>query len=282
MYKQKLCLGLLGGLSVTPAEQIKMIKAAGFDAVFTDWSAPGCLDGLAKEIKDEGLIFQSIHAPFGRSADFWHEDGEKANTAVNELIACLDDCKRLGVPIMVAHTFIGFTEHDPNPLGVERFAKVVKAAEERGVRIAFENTEGEEYLDMLMEAFKDSPAVGFCWDTGHEMCYNHHRDMLASYGDRLIATHINDNLGISRFDGETYWTDDLHLLPFDGIADWDGVAARLDKCGFDGIMTFELTVKSKPDRFENDKYAAISTEQYLAEAYARACRLAAKRKVKQY
>jgi sugar phosphate isomerase/epimerase len=258
-----------------------MIKAAGFEGIFSDWSEPGCLDDVAKTAKEEGMIFQSIHAPFKRVADIWHRDAEKAKVATDELIACLDDCKRLSVPIMVAHAFIGFKEHSPTKLGLTRFAKIVKAAEERGVKIAFENTEGEEYLDALMAQFKDNPFVGFCWDTGHEMCYNRHRDMLASYGDRLIATHINDNLGISRADGEIFWTDDLHLLPFDGIADWDGIAARLDKCGFNDIMTFELTILSKPNRHDNEKYADMHTVRYLAEAYARACRVAAKRKLKQ-
>jgi sugar phosphate isomerase/epimerase len=102
--------------------------------------------------------------------------------------------------------------------------------------------------------------------------------MLASYGDRLFATHLNDNLGISREDGEIFWTDDLHLLPFDGIADWDNIAARLDKWGYSGILTFELTVKSKPDRHENDKYAQMPLEEYIAECYIRACRLAYMRK----
>lgn len=64
----------------------------------------------------------------------------------------------------------------------------------------------------------------------------------------------------------------------DEIADWDNIAARLDKWGYNGILTFELTVKSKPDRHENDKYAAMPTESYLAEAYSRACRVVAKRK----
>lgn len=278
MYKQKLCLGLMTSLPESLIEQVKMIKSAGFDAVFAEWNGRGSLDEIAEEIKNQGLIFQSIHAPFKRAADMWHENEEKAEAAVAELIACLDDCKRLCVPIMVAHAFIGFDEHNPTPLGIKRFERVVKAAEERGIKLALENTEGEEYLDALMEAFKDNENVGFCLDTGHEMCYNRHRDMLNSYGDRLIATHLNDNLGISREDGKIFWTDDLHLLPFDGIADWDNFAARLDKWGYNGILTFELTVKSKPDRHENDKYAAMGTKQYLAEAYSRACRVADLRK----
>ena len=107
------------------------------------------------------------------------------------------------------------------------------------------------------------------------MCYNYSKDMLKKYGDRLIATHINDNLGIKCFDGKIYWYDDLHLLPFDGIGDWEGVAKRIADCRYDGILTFELSKKSKPNRYDNDKYQKLSAEEYLSEAYARACRVAA-------
>lgn len=49
-------------------------------------------------------------------------------------------------------------------------------------------------------------------------------------------------------------TDDLHLLPFDGVADWDDIARRLNKYNYDDILTFELTTISKKDRYENDIY----------------------------
>lgn len=220
------------------------------------------------------MIYQSVHGPFFKMGEMW-ETGEDATA---ELIDCLHACKENGVPIMVVHTFLGFNSHTPNEKGLENFGKVVHEAENLGVKVAFENTEGDEYLAAVMERFKDSPAVGFCWDTGHEMCYNHSKDMLSLYGDKLIATHINDNLGIRDFDGNITWIDDLHLLPFDGIADWQGIADRLNKCGYDGILTFELNRCSKPDRHENDFYNEMPIEKYLTLAFMRACRVAALRK----
>jgi len=65
-------------------------------------------------------------------------------------------------------------------------------------------------------------------------------------------------------------------LPFDGIADWDYNAKRLQKCGYEGILTFELNKTSKPDRHENDKYNKMPLEEYVSEAYCRACRVAYK------
>ena len=275
MWKKKLCLNISGSFGVEPEEQIKLIKNAGFDAFFYEWD-PEKIDSVAKTGKEQGMIFQSVHAPFQKAADFWGDNEEKGNKAVEELINCLYDCIKYDVPIMVVHAFIGFKDHNPTEIGLKRFEKVVKVARENGVKIAFENTEGEEYLFALLEYFKGNDTVCFCWDSGHEMCYNHSKDLLSLFGDRLVATHLNDNLGISDFEGKTIWTDDLHLLPFDGIADWDYNVKRLKNCGFDGILTFELTRFSKPNRHDNDCYMDMSIEQYLAEAYKRACRVAEK------
>jgi sugar phosphate isomerase/epimerase len=275
MYKTKLCLGV-GGFGPTAEEQIVLFKQAGFDGFFTGWNSDlKKYRALADEL---GMIYQSVHAPFGNAAKMWKNDAD-AEMAKNELIACVRDTAEVKVPIVIIHPYIGFGKNDgPTACGIENFREVVNEARKGGVKVAFENVEGEEYLQALMDAFKDDESVGFCWDSGHELCYNRGKDMLALYGDRLIATHLNDNLGVSRFDGETFWTDDLHLLPFDGITDWQSVASRLDACGFDGILTFELTTKSKPNRHENDCYAAMPVEQYIAEVYKRACRVAALRR----
>lgn len=276
MWKKKLCLGTSDCFGMSTADQIRTFARIGFDGFFTGWQADDPIGEWVRTAKDAGMIYQSIHAPFGRSAAMWGSDEAGGKAALDELLACLEDCKRWEVPIMVAHAFIGFNDHTPTPAGLERFGRLVKAAENSGVRIAFENTEGEAYLSALMEEFAGNPAVGFCWDSGHEMCYNHSKDMLARFGDRLVAVHLNDNLGIRDHGGNITWHDDLHLLPFDGIADWDDIVGRLKKCGFDGILTFELTRSSKPNRHENDLYANMDPVLYLTEAFKRACRVAAK------
>ena len=279
MWKQKLCLGLGPQPGLSMQELMEMIQKAGFDGIFTMWR-PGeeCLK-WAKQMEEMGLIYQSIHAPWGRSADMWHGSAEKAQAGADELIDCLRTCAEAEVPILVAHAFVGFKDHNPTQSGIDCFGQVVTEAEKLGVKVAFENTEGEEYLAALLNAFRDNDSVGFCWDSGHELCYNHSQDLLALYGDQLICTHLNDNLGIRDFGGEITFIDDLHLLPFDGIADWKDIAARLDKCGFRDILTFELNTVSKPGRHDNDQYRRMPVQEYLAAAYNRACRVAALRQV---
>jgi sugar phosphate isomerase/epimerase len=106
------------------------------------------------------------------------------------------------------------------------------------------------------------------------MCYNYSEDILGALGNRLMVTHLNDNLGISGFDGKIYWTDDLHLLPYDGVADWDDNIRRLKKAKRVSILNFELSVSSKPGRHENDIYARMTPVEFYTEAYRKACRIA--------
>ena len=176
---------------------------------------------------------------------------------------------------MVLHAWIGFGDEVGDvPAGLKNYGVLVDRAEAYGIRFAIENTEGLFYLETLMEHFRDRPTVGFCWDSGHEMCYNGFENLLARYGDRLCVTHLNDNLGVSRFDGRIYWTDDLHLLPYDGVGDWEEFAKRLKASAKMEALNFELKLPSSPNRHDNDIYNQMPLETYFAEAYKRACRVA--------
>lgn len=268
-------IGLGLGFPQNATEQIRLIAQAGYDACFTGWSEDCEIEAWANEIARQGLIYQSVHAPFGKVHTLW-EEGEAGEQYTNMLISCLRDCARVGVGIMVSHVIIGMDRHTPTELGLVRFGRLVEAAEKYGVTVAFENTEGLEYLQAVMDALGGSSRCGFCWDTGHEQCYNYGEDMMARFGDKLVATHINDNLGMADRQVMT-WLDDSHLLPFDGINKWDTVAARLDSHGYQGIMTMELTRNSKPGKTTHDIYAQLSLEQFLALALERCRKIAAMR-----
>ncbi len=274
MWNKALCLGTNSEFEISDSKQISLFRDLGFEGIFTYYRHDLNLDEFALQVRENGMIFQSVHAPFDKTDAMWEGDKEKADTAFSELKECLDSCIRNEIPIMVVHAFIGFDKHCPTNEGIERFGRLVRLAEGSGVKIAFENTEGIEYLDALLRAFYGNKTVGFCWDSGHEMCYNYSEDLLLKYGDRLICTHLNDNLGIKDINGKITFKDDLHLLPFDGIANWENIARRLNKTAFDGILAFELNRCSKPGRHENDKYSQMPIEMYISEAYARACRVA--------
>ena len=159
MYAAQLCMGTKIHFGVPIETQIDRDHQAGFEGFFTEWddNIP-----LYRETAEKlGMIYQSIHAPFYRCADMW-AGGETAKAATDGFLHCVDMCAQVEVPIMILHAYIGFGPNDgPNPAGVENYRRVVERAGEKGVKVAFENAEGEPYLAAVMGAFAGYENVGF-------------------------------------------------------------------------------------------------------------------------
>ena len=73
MYGQKLCLATGVSSSLTEEEQIMLYKRTGFDGFFVGYGNDEHIQSVAALAKRENLIFQSIHAPFGRVDKLWLE-----------------------------------------------------------------------------------------------------------------------------------------------------------------------------------------------------------------
>ncbi len=259
-----ICLATSNSFGASEYEQLKAFKRAGIDGFFTMYGSRGHIKEMRAAADELGLYFQSVHAEFHGMADFW-KGGEAGDAVTKNLIETVESAAEFNVPLVVMHAYIGFyTGEKPTALGLERFGKIVAVAEEKGIKIAVENTEGEEFLESMLDTYR-SKNVGFCWDTGHELCYLT-RKSVEKYNNRLFGTHIDDNLGVRGADGKIFWTDDLHLLPFDGIADWSRNAKMLKN--FDGPLTAELKFCDVPDCSGHD-YRAMKFDDYLAEALSR-------------
>ena len=271
MTDYKLGIHLFGDADKHPLpEQVAMIARAGFDGLTMKWD-PDRTDEVAEAAARHSLYFQSLHAPFGQVRAMWDE-GEAGEAMQARLLACLDDCAAHGIPVMVIHAFIGFgMPYIPTQIGLDRFGHVIEYAAKKGVRLAFENVEGEEYLDAIMATYGHLDHVGFCLDTGHKMCYNHNRDFLSQYGHKLFHTHLNDNLGQKHFPMSP--RDDLHLTMGDGAIDWPTVMADIRRTGYRDMLVCELSMANKPEGHELDRYAAMSLEEFYTYALAAAKRL---------
>ncbi|MBQ7321546.1 MAG: sugar phosphate isomerase/epimerase [Clostridia bacterium] len=274
MKQDKFGISVGLGFPESAEDQIAAIARVGYDACFTGWNHER-MESWANAVAKNGLIYQSVHAPFNKAHKMW-EAGREGEDYTDMLIQCVEDCKRFDIGIMVAHVIIGMDRHFPSALGITRFRRLVEAGEKNGVKIAFENTEGIEYLQAIMDHLGASDHCCFCWDTGHEQCYNYGEDMMARFGNKLIATHLNDNFGMADRNKMT-WLDDSHVLPFDGINDWKSIIDRMDKAGYNGIYTMELTRNAKPNKNTHDAYAAWSLDEFLAEALNRMHRMVALR-----
>jgi len=264
----KLVLGLGNGYKVTPLEEIKIFSEVGWDGFFSGWCYGENIESYRKLADELGMYYQSVHAPFHRVDKIWDDEGIDGEKSTEEQIECIKQSKAVGVDLVIVHAIIGMEKCTPTALGLKRFEKIFAAAENNGVTVALENTEGEIYVEALMKEFGSSDNVRFCIDTGHEMCYNGSRNIIGKYADKVFCTHLNDNLGQT---GEKItWLDDTHLMPFDGIADWNGIAARLKAAGYKGDITLELTSKSRPERNTHDRYAHLDCRGFAALALEKA------------
>ncbi len=269
---KNLCLALGMQLDVPIVEQPEILKNAGFDKFAFDREKRGTseLTGmLMKKAEKLDLSCEYIHAPFYGMDDIWHDEGgELAEVMLGDIYATIDDCSDYCVKYAVLHAIIGMDNCTPTLLGLERLDDVVDYAVKKNVYLAFENTEGEMYLEAVLNRYKDVSNVGFCFDSGHELCYNFGKDILSAYCDRLFVTHLNDNRGMTG--DELTFYDDSHLLPFDGIADWDGIAKRIKKGNYNGTLSFEVISKGRPTRTDNDIYKNMTAQEYVNKAYSKA------------
>ena len=273
---KSLCLALGMQLDVPVVDQPELLKTAGFDSFAFDRGKNGTselTEVLMKKAEKLDLTCEYIHAPFYGMDDIWHdESGELAEIMLKDLYATIDDCSDFGVKYAVLHAIIGMDNFNPTVLGLERLDDVIDYAVKNDVYLAFENTEGEMYLEAILNRYSDVKNVGFCFDSGHELCYNYGKDILSKYGDRLFVTHLNDNKGMTG--NELTFYDDSHLLPFDGIADWEGIAKRIKSFNYNGTLSFEVISKGRPTRTDNDIYKNLSSQEYVNEAYSKAVNFA--------
>ncbi len=275
MTKQKIGISVGKFFTAPVAELAEAIAEAGFDAVSPAWTEDRRTADFIVEARKNGLLLQSLHAPGAPADKLWYPDTEISAPALALMLQCVDDCAKWEIPILVVHSSQHFdTSRVPTEAGFENFTALVDYAASKKVRIAFENMEREIFIFALMEHFHNHPHVGFCWDSGHELCYNRSMPLLEHFGQKLIMTHINDNLGIRNADGSIRAGDDLHLLPYDGVADWELNLQRLRASQRVDILNFEVKPVSHPGQHENDRYAQMPLRSFLAEFYARGQKIA--------
>lgn len=256
-------------------EQIRAFKKAGFSGFFTPWDKN--LKKYREIADEEKLTFVAVHAPTAGTYKIWNEDLSE------EYIQCVRDTAEIGVKLLIMHTYTepamsqSYCPRDvgnATDAGITHYRKVVEEAKRCGVKIAFENAEGEDQLHAVMRAFSDYENVGFCWDSGHEAAYAPDIDYLSLYGDKLLITHLNDNMGHRGDEGMISGVDDMHLLPFDGVINWEEKMQNLKKYNLPDILTFELKMNPLLCDKRHKQYENMTFEEYLALAYSRARRIA--------
>ncbi|MBR5739489.1 MAG: sugar phosphate isomerase/epimerase [Lachnospiraceae bacterium] len=231
---RKLCLNVFTGI---PKEELyPYAKEAGFDGFFNPPEFADNLPELKKlhELAGKlGLYQEAVHSTITNPKSIWFE-GPEGDQYLDVLLKNVDHCVGIGVPLLVVHPQSSRKRGARIESGLPRMQKLVDYAREKGVRIAFENTDSEELLQAVMEAFPDDH-VGFCYDTCHACWLTPDARFLKQYGDRLFCTHFSDGSGQA----------DDHWLPGDGIVNYDEVVEDLKACHYQGPLTLEVAYRGR-------------------------------------
>lgn len=265
-------------------EAVRRLRAVGFE--YVDLNLCGMVQGhqcsfvrddwkseveeLAREVKRLGVTLHQAHLPYYHISYIYDQDNHEVNDLYDKMVRrSIEICGMLEIPCAVVHTF-DLPEGDKQAHIEEnrkRLGEYVDLANQKGIRIAFENMRNPkrfcskaEDLIALTEAFA-SNNVGICWDFGHgQINYQEKQaEAIALLKDRICAVHVHDN------DGKT----DQHHPPFIGTVAWETVMPALRQANYKGCLNYEIGVnKTVPDllRDEMAKYC-FKAGEYLVKMF---------------
>ena len=182
-----------------------------------------------------------------------------------------DAAADVNAPNVVIHFLANYDAPQLSDMGLARMDSVVEYAIKKGVTIAFENLVRIGALAYAADRYEKIPNVRFCYDFGHAYCYPGYQnapsfDVLDVLGDRIVTTHVHDNMGYTGTrDVKPSKDPDFHQLPFDGTLDYEKVVKKMDHYGYKGALVLELGSGVRPE---------MGAEEFIKLAYERVKRIA--------
>ena len=243
---------------------LDMAHSQGFEAITTSLINVNEVYNLKNRAEKLGVEFGYLHAPFRAINTMW-ENGESYLNIYNDISEAITSASECGVNAVVTHVSSGWTPPKINDLGLSRFDSLVEFAEKKGVVLAFENLRVPEYLIKIKDRFVKCDNVRFCFDCGHENCYTKDVSWVDIFKEKLIATHIHDNVGVDPHDKTA--DNDSHWLPLDGNCDYNGIIRRLDKYNYSGPLMLEVFNTARKDYFQ------MTAESFIKTCYDRITRI---------
>jgi sugar phosphate isomerase/epimerase len=250
-------IGIFGGIDF--GVQAELFRKHGVKRTFVMSELPG-IEGIIENFQKNGIILDTLHAPFDKINDMWSPDDKAAQKMLDRLENGVDLCAKYNIPVLIVHLSSKTPMPEITDVGVERFDRLFEYAKEKRVKIALENQRFRENLEYFLDRNSE---LGFCWDTGHENCFTQRINFMELFGEKLCALHIHDNRCLPDKDD--------NMLPFDGNIDFDKVASFIAQSGYEGTVMLEVGKNVTKDG--ESVYGGISDEEYVLRAIESANRL---------
>ena len=243
-------------------EQIRIFSECGFDSFFLSCGVTedfGKIIGWSKIAEKNKIQFEAVHAPTGGVDSVWMGNGEEY---IKKIMNILDICSEARVDKLVMHAAQN-PDIQISDVGREGFRKIENYAKHNGVCICYENAVSVSQLRRLLADCDDFH--GFCYDTGHHFCYTPQEKIDDLINKHIKYTHIHDNLGKKSPDENRF--EDMHLLPYDGLIEWESFYKSIESADYTGTLNLELSCNNKKE------YNMISYKEFVNEAQKRICML---------
>ncbi len=212
--------------------------AAGFERALLD---------VRRDADNAGIEIYQAHGPWRwPPQDFTPEDRAERFEKMSRAIL---GCEILGCPNFIIHPIMPFGDwQDPEPeklweMNLEFFSRLCEVAKAHDRVICFENmpmtalslSTPEQILRFVKQI--NSPNMRVCLDTGHCSVFGlSPADAVRLLGkEYLRALHVHDN------DGKA----DRHMLPGQGVIDWEDFARALAEIGCECPVSIETSVSGK-------------------------------------
>jgi sugar phosphate isomerase/epimerase len=208
-----------------------------------DYSNNTAVADVQQWLTESGLDLVSVHAPV-LDASLASADAAERERALAETELAMHIGRRIPFKTLVVHLgpprsagVRGGTNRDAARRSIDALAK---AAEPLAIDIALEIIPNDlsraASLTELVDEDIEATNVGLCLDIGHariDPSGGDVADAIELMSGHLMAMDVHDNRGR---------TDD-HLVPFDGVIDWPSALTTVQKVGYDGALTFELSAR---------------------------------------
>ena len=235
---------------------LERIKKVGFDTVFISTGMIERSVEIKKKADALGLITEFIHSPFRGINDMWLDD-DTTPAIFEQIKHTIDVAAEAEVPVVIVHVSSGWNSPEICDKGLARFDAIVNYAEEKGITVALENLRRVGNLAYLVDRYENRECVRFCYDCGHEHGYTVHVSFPDIFKNKIICTHIHDNLGFEHNPADP----DLHLLPFDGNCDYKKMMKNLHRHGYEGPLSLEV--------WTGTRYADMNPDDFIKTCYKR-------------
>lgn len=227
----------LGGTARSP-EHVELLHRMGLQFAEISIAEPSTFSNLVpeyKELKDTLGISYVCHGP---------REGDPNNLRIMEkeylpeVLGILPLMTELEMPHLTLHLWLDprFIKEESIAFKIELLRRIVHEASDRGIVICLENL--SETASDLSAALGALPSLRLTLDLGHAQLLtevNTSYEIIERYPERIRHVHLHDNRG-----GHSA-IDDLHLLPGEGIVDFENIFGRLKKIGYERTITLELT-----------------------------------------